>query len=884
MVSCTGGEDGAVGPARAQSALLDDHWDRIAAALRAGDVRTAPALNRFWQSLPTLLEAAARETEEVADSPSPRNELGQMKARLGELSTQVVNLQAIIETQESQVTLLRSALLRAEEIRKLTLNRCHQFRTTFEDQVAVYRSQRAWQVMLWCRKAYALFFSSPLAGKARFIKFALASLFGQGNRSEQELSFPSLSAYMPKQVMDPFALLDDSAGSSASISPSVLSSDLYLPRLPHPQKYDVVVLGIIDYDFRFQRPQQLALRFAREGHRVFWISPTRYLSPSNSQAYELLELQENLWEIHLRGEQPDIYMGSLDEAAVRGFHDALCKFYRQAGIVESCCFVQLPFWRQLALGLRASFGATVLYDCMDDWDTFPRFGSFNHSEERLLAPAADVLLVTAQKLVEKFERPGVQPLLVRNGADFEFFTRMSREKMLLPAVKKPIIGYFGAIADWMDLALVYEVACSRPGYSFVLIGKVFGRNVSRLESLSNVHLLGHREYAEIPSYLREFDVCMIPFLLNDVTNATDPVKMYEYFSQGKPVVATAMAELEAWSDLLYIARSPTEFAEKLDQAVAEKSADLAQRRIEFARSNTWQHRYGAIDVAIANTFPLISILIVTYNSAEFILPCLNSILRNTTYPNIEVIIVDNASQDDTPSLVKRYTSSHNGLKEFCLSENLGFAGGNNFAAGHAAGEYLVFLNADTLVTVGWLENLVRHCRRDGAIGLVTPVTNFAGNETKLNVDYRNQAEMEEFGASLTRENSGRSFELEAAPLYCALMPRPVWECVGPLDEVFSIGMFEDDDLSMRVRAGGFRVVAAEDCFVHHFGQGSFSKLDAGTYQRIFEQNRLLYERKWGAKWKPHKPRDGVRPAFEEQRFEPGTFCGASSSGQRSASA
>ncbi len=128
---------------------------------------------------------------------------------------------------------------------------------------------------------------------------------------------------------------------------------------------------------------------------------------------------------------------------------------------------------------------------------------------------------------------------------------------------------------------------------------------------------------------------------------------------------------------------------------------------------------------------------------------------------------------------------------------------------------------------------MRHFRKDGTIGLLTPVTNFAGNETKINVDYENQAEMEEFAASLMRKYSGRAFELEVAALYCALIPRRVWESVGNLDETFAIGMFEDDDLSMRVRAAGYRVVAAEDCFIHHFGQGSFSKLDAGDYQRVF---------------------------------------------------
>ena len=91
-------------------------------------------------------------------------------------------------------------------------------------------------------------------------------------------------------------------------------------------------------------------------------------------------------------------------------------------------------------------------------------------------------------------------------------------------------------------------------------------------------------------------------------------------------------------------------------------------------------------------------------------------------------------------------------------------------------------------------------------------------------------------------------------------------------------MFEDDDFSMRVRASGFRVVAAEDCFIHHFGQGSFSKLEAEAYRDVFERNRQIFEQKWQCIWKAHQPREGVRPAHEEERFEPRTFCRGTKNG------
>jgi GT2 family glycosyltransferase/transposase-like protein len=805
----------------------------------------------------------AEVTRLSADPSELQARCDRLEAEAAQFSTELESLRQVLQAHEIQLAKQESALRKAEEARKLTLSRCHQFRIRFEEHLEVYRQQRAWRVMLWCRKAFTLTLAPHLSDRLKLLRFAISTLAGRGAVEDQELSFPSLSNYMPKQIMEPFY--------SPAPGAHDMQIDSDLPVLPRPTKYDIIVLAIIDFDFRFQRPQQLAVQFARQGHRVFWVSPTRYLPTFGSQPYQILELGESLWEIHLRGPQPDIYTGSLDTTGNR-LADALNQLYRDCGIIENCVFVQLPFWRKIALGLRSAFGTKILYDCMDDWETFPNIGRFNISEEGLLASQADVLIATAQNLVDKFERRDLAPILVRNAADFEFFSEAAAGSPMLPGIPGPIVGYFGAIADWMDLELLYQVARSRPQYSFVLIGKAFGRDTSRLGSLPNVHLLGHKEYLEMPLYLREFDVCIIPFVVNQVTNATDPVKLYEYFSQGRPVVATAMTELLALGDLLYIGRNARDFAYKLDQALLEDADKKRSQRIEFAASNTWAHRSATIDAAISESFPSVSIIIVTHNSGDFVGPCLDSVLRNTTYPNFEIIVVDSGSRDDTASLINQYVSAHKQVHGFCLPENLGFAAGNNLGVSHSTGEYIVFLNADTLVTSGWLEILIRHHRRDAAIGLLTAVTNFAGNEIKVNVDYVNQAEMEQFASHLNWAYFGKSFDVAVAPLYCALMPKKAWKIVGELDESFGIGMFEDDDLSMRVRKAGYRVVAAEDCFIHHFGQGSFSKLTSDHYDHTFEKNRRLYEQKWSMPWTPHQPRNGVRPACEDVRFDPDNFC------------
>ena len=709
------------------------------------------------------------------------------------------------------LALERARMRRADEVRKLTLARLGDFEERFNEQWETYKEQRAWKIMLWVRKAYSLL-ADP-GHLPELFRFLLLTCVGRADSSDQELKFPAVSRYVPAELSAPLDL-----------PPHAGSYDVAGFEITPATKYDIVILAIIDFDFRFQRPQQLAAQFAAQGHRVFWVSPTRFLKPNHSQLFEIAKLRNNVWEIHLRGPELDIYGGILDPASATILSESLAEMYRQLGVVENCVIAELPFWRQLTLNLRNRFGSRILYDCMDDWDTFPDFGEFNIAEERQLATEADVLVVTAQRLKEKFEARGLQPLLARNAADFDFFFPPATPAEALQQMPKPIVGYFGAIADWMDLDLVEAVARLRPNYSFVLIGKVFGRDVSRLSRLPNVFLLGNKEYSEIPSYLEGFDVCTIPFLVNQVTNATDPVKLYEYFSKGKPVVSTAMAELSYAADLVYIAHSAEEFANKIDLALAGEADDLRNRRIQFARENTWAQRCEAQNQAISAAFPLVSILIVCFNSADFIGPCLDSILEGATYPNLEVIVLDNSSTDSSASVINFYAAKDRRVRAELLSRNLGFAAGNNHASSLARGEYLIFLNADTLVTPGWIDLFLRHSRREASIGLIVPVTNFAGNECKINVDYEDQPQMEAFSRALTRKQFGKVSEIEVAPLFCAFMPRAVWEAVGRLDERFGIGMFEDDDLSMQVRSQGWKVALAEDCFIHHFGQGSFSQL------------------------------------------------------------
>ncbi|MCX6623779.1 MAG: glycosyltransferase, partial [Acidobacteria bacterium] len=308
--------------------------------------------------------------------------------------------------------------------------------------------------------------------------------------------------------------------------------------------------------------------------------------------------------------------------------------------------------------------------------------------------------------------------------------------------------------------------------------------------------------------LKEFSACLVPFRVNAVTHATDPVKLYEYFALGKPVVATSLAELEHCRHLLSMGRDATDFADKLDAAMAENSPELTEARIRFAGENTWTHRVDTLEQAIGARTPLISILIVTYNSASYLEPCLDSIARNTSYANYEVVLVDNASRDETSRIAREFAGDDARIRFFALDRNDGFASANNFAAARARGELLVLLNADTMVTSGWLTRLRNHLAADPTVGLVCAVTNFSGNETKVAVNYSNQQEMEDGAMERATMHNRQSLEIAMAPLFGVMLRKQLFDELGGLDERFGTGMFEDDDFSMQVRRAGKRVIAA----------------------------------------------------------------------------
>jgi GT2 family glycosyltransferase len=349
---------------------------------------------------------------------------------------------------------------------------------------------------------------------------------------------------------------------------------------------------------------------------------------------------------------------------------------------------------------------------------------------------------------------------------------------------------------------------------------------------------------------------MIPFKINPLTEATNPVKFFEYLSAGKPVVSVPLPELlpYAGEGVVSLASSATDMVAAVEEALRTNSPEAVAQRQRVARQNTWEERFGRLSAAVGRLYRKVSIIVLTYNNLNLNRLCIESIFRNTAWPDFELIVVDNASTDGTPDYLRQVERSHTNVRLFLNERNLGFAGGNNQALRAALGEYVVLLNNDTMVTRGWLGRLIRHLEADEEVGLVGPVTNSAGNEAVIDVRYETLDGMEAFAAQRAYECAGESMEIRVPALFCAIARRALFEEVGLLDERYEIGLFEDDDLALRVRRAGYCNLCAQDVFVHHFQSESFKLLGDDAYRRIFEANRERFEKKWNTKWEPHRHR------------------------------
>ena len=348
-------------------------------------------------------------------------------------------------------------------------------------------------------------------------------------------------------------------------------------------------------------------------------------------------------------------------------------------------------------------------------------------------------------------------------------------------------------------------------------------------------------------------------------------KIGEALSCGVPIVTTSIGA--EGMNLVHrrsalIADEPEDFAESvaevcadhdLQETLSHEGRALAERNYSYkAVEKYWREVFAFIERGVPEKralrsgtsqggyrwtqwvpeiCPDVGIVVPVYNHLDATRNCWSSVRKNTGKPH-KLVIVDNGSTEDV-----EYEVDQNNIEVIRNEANMGFAHACNQGIEATHGDYVVILNNDTIVPPGWIERLLWHMDNDDSVGIVGPSTSFASTIQQIPVSYRNERGLYEFSEEVYARNRHKSMEVDKVVGVCMLMRRKMLEEIGLFDTRFGIGNFEDDDICLRAKLGGYKVIWAKDVFVHHEGSKTFRSIDV-DYGKLMEENREKFTSKW----------------------------------------
>lgn len=225
----------------------------------------------------------------------------------------------------------------------------------------------------------------------------------------------------------------------------------------------------------------------------------------------------------------------------------------------------LFLWTPMATGVIGKLGEQmVAFDTLDNWTRHPEMkdkrGWIKRGYE-IIKDRADVIFANSKETQKFMSNPKTNPIFIPNGVDKDFFQiKENKIPKDLKNIAKPIIGYAGKIAKRLDADLVSFIAKELPIMNFVFIGQLLDKKwVKPLFKFKNIYFLGDKHYAQLPYYLANFDVCIIPHNVGALENEGDPIKIYEYLASGKPVVTTNIAGVNIFEKYITVANNKEEF-------------------------------------------------------------------------------------------------------------------------------------------------------------------------------------------------------------------------------------------------------------------------------------------------------------------------------------
>lgn len=244
-----------------------------------------------------------------------------------------------------------------------------------------------------------------------------------------------------------------------------------------------------------------------------------------------------------------------------------------------------------------------VYDCMDQLSQFKFAPPPLIEREKMLLKAADVVFAGGRKMWEDKKKSNANAHFFGCGVDVNHFAQarspLTRVPEDLASVSGPVLGYFGVVDERMDYDLVAKIADARPDWTLAFVGPTCKVEAEDLPRRANILWLGGREYEQLPAYTKGFDVCLMPFALNEATEFINPTKALEYMATGRPVVSSAVPDVVSnFSGAVKIARSHDEFLALCEAAISNPDRAAIEAGLQLAGHNSWDSIIAQLDAHV----------------------------------------------------------------------------------------------------------------------------------------------------------------------------------------------------------------------------------------------------------------------------------------------
>ncbi len=379
--------------------------------------------------------------------------------------------------------------------------------------------------------------------------------------------------------------------------------------------HDILCLSTQDWDAMPTRKHRFMRWFAEGGNRVMYVEQQMHwagwladVKHQFSRAWRWLKgprkVAPNLWVFTLPIVLPFFQMSGLVNRANNAF--LLPVLRAQAQRLDFHSPILWTYTPHSADFIGRLGEKAAIYECVDDFTASKGLvnGDVVRRLEREVIESADLLIVTTPELAA-IKREGARRIVtVPNGAEVEHFARAADPGLSLAEpfahLKHPVVGFLGSLNYWIDTHLLARIAKAHPEWTLALVGPhdLLG-NIAPLEGLPNVVMTGRVPYEEVPDYVRAFDVCLNPYILDNVAEGCSPIKLYEYLATGKPIVSVDMPEARRFEGLIRIARDPDDFVAQVE-AVAAADDGLSGERMAEANRHSWRARFEHVSAALAD--------------------------------------------------------------------------------------------------------------------------------------------------------------------------------------------------------------------------------------------------------------------------------------------